>query len=363
MLGYGCVEGSDPSFPLSPLKAKLSPFPRYRFTATLISLILEGGYRTPHRTIDAYVEAFTGFTPTDGEHLVKREFHHLDIKDKMSTLNFEKMGESSSSLEFGDSECFKSIDHSQAGTLFTTIYEQFIYGCYTPDTFTAEQKRTFVEYGFARHKDNGTVVDEPMAILAAIKWLNQKPEFSMFTSLHQDIGKHAPGKNGFEAYLTFYLREAFETAPKLNEVFTFRRGPTQRTEPPWQRERFELVTVVASDDKGQPQDWVTTPSSGPSSELGFLADSGDKVLDWIHTNKGRRAFCFPPVSFGPDILCFVRSKESRKLLLVAIQAKKMEKIEKGDFTTGVRTVTPAWLWKSKDPKVCSFLQSVRICFV
>ena len=39
-------------------------------------------------------------------------------------------------------------------------------------------------------------------------------------------------------------------------------------EPSWQLERFELVTVVASDDKGQPQDWVTTPSSGPSSELG-----------------------------------------------------------------------------------------------
>ena len=109
----------------------------------------------------------------------------------------------------------------------------------------------------------------------------------MFTFLHQDIGKHTPRRNVFEAYLAFHLREAFETAPKLNEVFTFRRGSTQRMEPSWQLERFELVTVVASDDKGQPQDWVTTPSSGPSSELGFSASSGEGVLDWIHTNKLR----------------------------------------------------------------------------
>ena len=49
------------------------------------------------------------------------------------------------------------------------------------------------------------MVDEPMAILAAMKWLGQKPEFSMFTFLHQDIGKHTPRRNGFEAYLVFHV--------------------------------------------------------------------------------------------------------------------------------------------------------------
>ena len=67
------------------------------------------------------------------------------------------------------------------------------------------------------------MVDEPMAILAAMKWLDQKPEFSMFTFLHRDIGKHTLRRNGFEAYLVFHLREAFKTALKLNEVFTFRK--------------------------------------------------------------------------------------------------------------------------------------------
>ena len=93
--------GNNPSFSPSPLEAKPSPFPRYRFTATLILLVLEGGCQCPHRTINAYVEAFTGFTPTDGEDLVIQEPPfpiHFDIKKRVTKLNFEKMGESSSSL-------------------------------------------------------------------------------------------------------------------------------------------------------------------------------------------------------------------------------------------------------------------------
>ena len=93
--------GNDSGFSPSPLKAKPSPFARYRFTATLILLILEGGYQYPHRTINAYVEAFTGFTPTDGESMVKDERElpsDFDIKGKVSKLDFEKMGESSRSL-------------------------------------------------------------------------------------------------------------------------------------------------------------------------------------------------------------------------------------------------------------------------
>jgi hypothetical protein len=40
---------------------------RYRSTAVLITLILEGGFCCPHRTLDKYVEVFTGFRPTDGK--------------------------------------------------------------------------------------------------------------------------------------------------------------------------------------------------------------------------------------------------------------------------------------------------------
>jgi hypothetical protein len=70
-------------------------FTRYRSTATLISLLLMGGYRSPHRTIDQYVEAFTDFEPTDARYWTDQEdvlpFH---VKSMVIKLNFDKMGES-----------------------------------------------------------------------------------------------------------------------------------------------------------------------------------------------------------------------------------------------------------------------------
>jgi hypothetical protein len=166
--------------------------------------------------------------------------------------------------------------------------------------------------------------------------------------------RHAPRENGFEAYIAFYLREVFKDAPKLNEVFTFRGDFAQRADLSWQHEMFELVTVVKS-EKNQPQVSVVTPSSGPSSNIGLSPHSNTEVLEWISTNSLSYPFCFPPESFGPDILCFLQSKQSGKLLLVLIQAKHYKKVEKQDLIEGVRTVTPAWLWRSKNQNVRSFL--------
>jgi hypothetical protein len=60
--------------------------------------MLEGGHQCPHRTIDEYVEAFTGFTPTDAKDWTEREPKlplDFEIKTKVSTLTFERPSESS----------------------------------------------------------------------------------------------------------------------------------------------------------------------------------------------------------------------------------------------------------------------------
>ena len=256
------------------------------------------------------------------------------------------------------------LDHSQADTLCTAIYRQLLYGSYDLEAFEIPEKRAFVEYGFARHRGEGqTIIDEPLAILASIEWLDTQKKFSMFKRLHQNIGSHDWRKNGFEAYLAFYLKKVFETTPTLDTVFTLGREFARRKGLSWQHENFELVTVFATDDENRPQVEVIMPSSGPSPTLGFSARSNEDVLDWISTNRDRCAFCFPPESFGPDILCFVRSKKSKKLLLVLIQAKYCKQVKKEELIKGIRTVTPSWFWKSKGLEVCSFLQTVWICFV
>jgi hypothetical protein len=172
------------------------------------------------------------------------------------------------------------------------------------------------------------VLDEPLAILAAFQWVNKNAHFSLFECLRHDIERHSKRKNSFEAYLAFHLRKVFETSPELDAVFTFRDDFARRMDSiPWQHEQFELVTVVATADRNNPRISVVTPSCGSSSNIGFLADSGEEVLEWISTNKYRFTFCFPQALFGPDLLFFVRSKVSGGLLLVAIQAKKYDIVE------------------------------------
>jgi hypothetical protein len=313
------------------------------------------------------VEAFTDFKPTDGKEWTNPEPQlppDFKLKDLVNKLTFEKMSESSSFLYFGISNRLKSfplsIDDGQASTLCEAIYDQILYGYFTLSSFTNEARDTFVEYGFARHKPgtNHTVIDEPLAILAALQWLYHSNTFSMFKCLSHDIHKHQKRKNGFEAYLVFYMRTVFETTPELDAVFTFRDDFARRgkTDLAWQHENFELVTVVHA-DRSNPHISVVTPSCGPAPKVGFLAKSGKEVLEWISTNSDRSTFCFPPEAFGPgpDLLFFIRSKVSGKLLLVMIQAKKHDSVEKQILIEGVRTITPSWFWKSKDMKVRSCL--------
>ena len=255
-----------------------------------------------------------------------------------------------------------SIDPAQAETLCNILHEQFLYGHYVRDCLTPPQQAIFVEYGFARHRDAETVIDEPLAILAALRWMKRSTEYSLFKRLYCNIDNHSTHWNGFEACLVFYLRTVFQDAPPLHAIFPFRSDFAWRanTDRVWQYEEFKLVMVV--DSRNTPRISVVSPSSGPSPNIGFQAQSGRDVLDWISTNKDQSTFCFPPESFGPDILLFIQSKASEKLLLVLIQAKKYNDVKKGPLIHGVRTINPAWFWKSKDTKVCSFLQAVCICF-
>jgi hypothetical protein len=86
----------------------------------------------------------------------------------------------------------------------------------------ADDIESFIEYGIARTRKDDHVIDEPLVIMAAWNWLNRNGHFNILNSLQRRIGEHAPRKNGFEAYLAFYLRKVFQKAKRLDDVFTFR---------------------------------------------------------------------------------------------------------------------------------------------
>ena len=217
--------------------------------------------------------------------------------------------------------------------------------------YSDQLKYSFVQYGFARFERHTAVIDEPLAILAAIEWLSQNPKFSLFNRLHRDVDKHSPRQNGFEIFLSFYLRHVFATSPALEDVFTFRSDFAERPDLAWQREEFELVTVGGCANNIINISALTA-TSGSSPNVGLVASGDEQLLEWISTNAGRFTFCFPPTSFGPDLLFFVRSKKSKKILLILLQAKKYKVVDKSTLIEGVRSVTPSWLWRSKGTKVC-----------
>ena len=107
----------------------------------------------------------------------------------------------------------------QVDVLWRALYGQIVYGSYTLNSFVRKEDdiKALIECGFARTRSGEAVIDEPLAIMAAWKWFDNKRQFSLLNCLQEDVGKYSPRKNGFEAYLAFYLRKVFETATRLND--------------------------------------------------------------------------------------------------------------------------------------------------
>jgi hypothetical protein len=149
------------------------------------------------------------------------------------------------------------------------------------------------------------------------------------------------------------VRKAFEKSAILNEVFTFRSDFARRRDLDlsWQKEEFELVTVFTLASMDEREVSVVMPSSGSSSNVGLVARTNNDVLKWLSKNAERYAFCFPPESTGPDLFFFfIRSNTTRRLLLVALQAKHYKNIDNSTLVQGERTITPTLLLEER--RVC-----------
>jgi len=140
------------------------------------------------------------------------------------------------------SNIFSATDPMQVRTLAGVLFDQMLYGTYSLMAFSVEEQVPFIEYGFARTKAGPsspqTVLDEPVAILAAMTWVDQNAQLSFSEALQHDIGKHSNTGNGFENYLAFYVRTFFEMPKKLDELFEFRSNFNKID---WKSEKFELV--------------------------------------------------------------------------------------------------------------------------
>jgi hypothetical protein len=338
---------------------------RYSLTATLVSTLLVGGIASPHQTLDGIVKELTGFEPTDGNEWSCREDPssvNLEIIKAIKTP-FKKTSESFSFVLFRSILVILSLstDGSQKLLLARVLRDRISNEAYKMDELKGDQKDLLVQLGFARiictlvrdYYENVPVVDEPITILAASKWLDRSTQDTVFTRFYHDVRKKSFWGNVFQEYLVFYLREAFRDGPRLDKVFYFRSDFARRRtrDLQWQEGRFTLVTISKTAYEANRSIWVVTPSSGPSSNLAVRAKSVEDVQNWILTNSERRTFCIPPTSMGPDILFFIQSISTKKTLLVALRVETQSPVTIKSLNYGVRKVTPSLFWKEKYERV------------
>lgn len=199
----------------------------------------------------------------------------------------------------------------------------------------------YVEYGFARFVDSETqvvAIDEPLVLLAAIRWMNVNHQTS-YKMLVREISIHNTTFNGFENYITFCLDLIFSQTRRLDEVFTF-----HGTVPAWAEMQAEPVSLHCS-ESGDVETGVASfsNSTGPSITLGVNAKSPALTLSWLE-HRMHSPFCFPHQSMGPDVMFVLRLSDG-SLIWVALQTKwsrgEQGNLAKRLLLQAMKSVTPS----------------------
>ncbi len=85
-----------------------------------------------------------------------------------------------------------------------------------------------------------------------------------------------------------------------------------------------LKRVAGGELQSCPVSW----NAGSSDRLGLKAQSPDDVLKFLENPDGK-AFLFPDIHMGADLLCFLQDEETRELILAAFQSKLTPELNPG----------------------------------
>ncbi|KAF8234123.1 hypothetical protein L208DRAFT_848667 [Tricholoma matsutake] len=120
-----------------------------------------------------------------------------------------------------------------------------------------------------------------------------------------------------EAVLLVLLQEFGGKARALSDVFHCNQ--------PWGLRKVTLVSLKRGNNGLMlccPVSWT----SGSSDRLGFRATSPTDVLNWLN-NPNRKCFIFPDTHMGPDLLFFLQDEETKELILGAVQARIVQRLD------------------------------------
>jgi len=95
-------------------------------------------------------------------------------------------------------------------------------------------------------------------------------------------------------------------------------------------------------------DGVVSPSeaswtSGSSDRFGLKAQSVEDVLAFFADPKGK-CFLFPHNHMGPDVICFLKDKETSELIILLLQARARPTLDSKTWLKSLETVTPEFFY-------------------
>lgn len=321
---------------------------RYRFTARLIELLLLTQPDSPHRLLSAFAKALTGFTITDALDLEEAE-------PPLTTDTLDQMNHYIPAVEVGrlfeksDEKGLNSDRMELIKCLFHVLMRWRI-GSETTVLPIEGYMHETVMLGIGHLEKIGpretldgnypVYLCEPLVVLCLSSIFEKHPWTMNHAWITDAVRTACNGSSlGFvfeEAVLLVLLQEFGGKLRALSDIFHCNQ--------PWGLRKVTLVSLKRGDNGLMlccPVSWT----SGSSDRLGFRATSPTDVLNWLNNPNGK-CFIFPDTHMGPDLLFFLQDEETKELILGAVQARIVQRLDTRAWLSTLDSVTLQYFYTS-----------------
>jgi hypothetical protein len=194
--------------------------------------------------------------------------------------------------------------------------------------------------GFVADRNYPVYIDEPLVILSLMTIFEQYEWTQRLTWLQHSLSS-ARNKSSvgfiFEEMAMMLLMEKFGGKfTALGDVFNFRSSA------PLKSREVALVSLTRMPD-GVMSTSEASWTSGSSDCFGFKARSIEDVLTFFADPKGK-CFLFPDNYMGPDVICFLKDKETSELIILLLQARARPTLDSKTWLKSLETVTPEFFY-------------------
>ncbi|KAK0440933.1 uncharacterized protein EV420DRAFT_1126765 [Desarmillaria tabescens] len=316
---------------------------RFRFTATLIELLLVSGFRSPHTVLNFYIKSLCGgeFEPGDAEDLIKAEPPLPgNLKDMVVSHGVDVN-------RFSKSEVFSKLKKHLPAYMLTGM----------PLPVLRVKDSVLVELGISRFVGLFADVhtDEPLVLIAIITWLEENEPGYLHTRIMEEALSISTKHNPSEAFFAYAMLQALRSGLPLNQILDF-HIPGNTVLPLWTYEKAQIVVPTHFDHTTHR--YHTVPYSYSSTNVpkaGKYIDNASELQEWLAFQGTPYSVTYPTTRVGPDFICLVKLESGRHFWVLG-QTKVRESdntIVEGDLVGAVQSVMPENVYKN--PKM------VRLC--